>query len=191
MTRLRLREAHTPEVLAQIYATPHDSSRYGRGTTMRVEMTIGFAQAVWPGVETMLVADLMCGDGKIASNLGLTPILGDIAPGYPITGPIERTLDEIDSDSLDLFVLSEALEHLDDPLSVLIKIRWKSKRLLVTTPMEAYDDLWENPEHYWAWDRAGVEDLLQRAGWIVEAFTSLDTRPLDEPYHYGMWAAES
>lgn len=186
MTRLRLRNAHTPEELARIYAKPHDSSHYGRGTTMRVEMTIGFAQAVWPGVETMLVADLMCGDGKIATNLGLTPVLGDIAPGYPITGPIEHTLDDLPV--VDLFVLSEALEHLDDPEAVLRAIRERAEYLLVTTPMDAYNDLWENREHYWAWDRDGVEELLRAALWEVQAFASLDTRPLGEPYHYGMWA---
>jgi len=186
MTRLRLREKHSPEVLAQIYATPHDSARYGRGTRMRVEMTIGFAQAVWPGVETMLVADLMCGDAKIANNLGLTPILGDIAPGYPITGPIERTIHDLPM--VDLFVLSEALEHLDDPATVLRSIRAHSEWLLVTTPMEAWEDAAANHEHYWAWDRAGVEELFASTWWTVEAFASLDTRPLGEPYHYGMWA---
>lgn len=188
MTRLRLRNAHAPGDLARIYAKPHDSSRYGRGTVMRVEMTIGFAQAVWPNVETMLVADLMCGDGKIASNLGLTPILGDIAPGYPITGPIEQTITELPP--VDLFVLSEALEHLDNPAMVLSAIRSKSQRLLVTTPIEAWFDLWENPEHYWAWDRQGVEQLLGSAGWGVVAFASLDTRSLGELYNYGMWALE-
>lgn len=190
MTRLRLREAHTPETLAQIYARPHDSSRYGRGTVMRVEMTISFAQVVWPGVETMLVADLMCGDGKIASNLGLTPILGDIAPGYDVTGPIEETITRPTIPEVDLFVLSEALEHLDDPSEVLLQIRGKSHRLLVTTPLDAYNDLWANPEHYWAWDRQGVEQLFGMAGWTVQAFASLDTRPLGEPYHYGMWALQ-
>lgn len=190
MTRLRLRNAHSPADLARIYPAPHQSSRYGRGTTMRVEMTIGFAQAVWPGCETMLVADLMCGDGKIAGNLGLTPILGDIAPGYPICGPIEETITELPDDGIDLFVLSEALEHLDDPTGVLLQIRGKSQRLLVTTPLEAYSDLWENPEHYWAWDRQGVEQILGAAGWEVQAFASLDTRPLGEPYHYGMWALQ-
>jgi hypothetical protein len=187
--RLRLRPAHDAETLARIYPKPHDSSRYGRGTKMRVEMTIGFAQAVWPDVETLLVADLMCGDGKIASNLGLTPILGDIAPGYPITGPIEMTIGGL-TGSVDLFVLSEALEHLDEPLVVLHSIREWSERLLITTPLGAYNDLWENPEHYWAWDRQGVEELFALAGWTVQAFASLDTRPLGEPYHYGMWALQ-
>lgn len=186
MTRLRLREAHSPEVLARMYARPHDSARYGRGTVMRVEMTIGFAQAVWPGCETMLVADLMCGDAKIAMNIALTPILGDIAPGYPIRGPIEQTIDDLGL--VDLFVLSESLEHLDDPGAVLREIRELSERLLVTTPMEAWNDAEANPEHYWAWDREGVEELFGVAGWTVQAFASLDTRPLGEPYHYGMWA---
>lgn len=188
MTRLRLREAHDAETLAKLYLTPHDSGRYGRGTKMRVEMTIGFAQAVWPGVETMLVADLMCGDAKIARNLGLTPILGDIAAGYEYHGPIEDTVEVIPE--VDLFVLSEALEHLDNPAAVLSAIHDKAERLLVTTPLEAYGDLWENPEHYWAWDRCGVEQLIVAAGWHISAFASLDTRPFSEPYHYGMWALQ-
>lgn len=188
MTRLRLREAHSPEVLASMYATPHDSARFGVGTRLRVEMTIGFGQAVWPGVESMLVADLMCGDARIASNLGLAPILGDLAPGYPITGPIEATIEQLPD--VDLVVLSEALEHLDDPAAVLAAIRERSARLLVTTPLDAWFDASENPEHYWAWDRQGVEHLLGMAGWTVQAFASLDTRPLGELYHYGMWALQ-
>lgn len=188
MTRLRLRDAYSEAALAAMYARPHDSERYGRGTRLRVEMTIALGQAVWPGAETMLVADLMCGDGKIARHLGLTPLLGDIAPGHAITGPIEDTVNDLPE--VDLFVLSEALEHLDNPAMVLSGIRSKSQRLLVTTPIEAWFDLWENPEHYWAWDRQGVEQLLGSAGWGVVAFASLDTRSLGELYNYGMWALE-
>lgn len=188
MTRLRLRDAYSEAALAAMYARPHDSERYGRGTEMRVEMTIAFADAVWPVIPNRVLADLMCGDGRIAKALAMEPILGDIAPGYPICGPIEDTVSNLPD--VDLFVLSEALEHLDNPAMVLSGIRSKSQRLLVTTPIEAWFDLWENPEHYWAWDRQGVEQLLGSAGWVVVAFASLDTRSLGELYNYGMWALE-
>lgn len=193
MTVVRLRPEHSAEALAEMYARPHDTARFGRGTQMRVVETIVFARSVWPDLHEWSIADLACGDARIARALSVDPILGDLAPGYAFTGPIEETLFGlgamcIATGKVDLFVLSETLEHLDDPGDVLRRIGGRARRLLLTTPLEAWHDLTENPEHYWAWDQEYVEQLLDEAGWKIEAFATLDTRLFGEQYLYGLWA---
>lgn len=176
----RLREAYTPEQLAAIYAEPHDHTRWP-DHRLRVQMTIALAGAIDAGA----VADLSCGDGVVAATIATGRlVLGDFAPGYPICGSIETTIHEIDP--VDTFVCSETIEHLDDPGKVLAAARTKARHLVLTTPIEAWRD--DNPEHYWAWDREGVEDLAMRAGWRPEVFASLDCRSMVEGgYLTGLW----
>lgn len=184
----RVRPRWSDEELRTIYATPHDHRIYGMGHHLRVETTITLGKAFAYDRSWESIADLSCGNGVIASAIseGRTPILGDFAPGYPITGPLEETLPRLDN--VDCYVLSETLEHLDKPLDVLRLIRSKSLALVLSTPLEAWDD--SNGEHYWAWDREGVEAHLEDTGWNPTAFASLDSRVFGEPYLYGMWVCE-
>lgn len=130
------------------------------------------------------VGDLSCGNGEIArSLLGRRVVLGDFAPGYAITGPLEQTLPAMPA--VDGYICSETLEHVDEPALVLRLVRAKTDTLILSTPLEAWDDI--NTEHYWAWDRAGVESVLASAGWLPEAFASVDSRVFGEPYLYGIW----
>lgn len=176
----RLRPAHTVEQLAKIYATPHCA----KGLTdhqFRVNATVAAA----PG-GVMSAADLSCGDGTILRSINASiKFFGDMAPGYEYTGPIERTIGEIPD--VDLFVCCETLEHVDNPLVVLDGIRGKARRLLLSTPVDAWGD--DNPEHYWAWSRMDVEDILQSAGWAVESFTTSDHRASGYQYCFGIWVA--
>jgi hypothetical protein len=183
--RVRLREAHSAERLAELYAVAHDHRRWP-DHEVRVAATI----ALMTGIHAGLVADLSCGNGTIAMALGNehAVILGDVAVmlvevGGGWCGPIEETIGSIPL--VDTFVLSETLEHLDDPGVVLAKIRAKARRLLLTTPIDNWDD--PNEEHYWAWDREGVEDLAMRARWrSIERFAALDCRQMGG-YLTGMW----
>lgn len=180
----RLREAHSEERLKEIYAAPHDHRIYGRGHDIRVETTKVITNHMSRLFAAKSVADLSCGNGEIARSLGLsTTIFGDYAPGYGYCGPIEETIKHVAG--VGLFILSETLEHLDDPHYVLSNIREKSKILILTTPLECWEDT--NAEHYWAWDREGVESLLSTAGWTPNVFADLDTRVFGEPYLYGIW----
>lgn len=179
--RKRLRDAYTPAELRRVYETPHDHRRWADHIT-RVDVTVAFAKTLLGTVST--VADLSCGNGSIANGLGAeTTYLGDYAPGYPIHGPIEETLGQIPR--VDAFVLSETLEHLDEPEPVLRHIRMKSAALVLSTPVDCWND--PNPEHYWAWDREGVEELLTASGWRVQAYTALDLRPMTGAYCFGIW----
>lgn len=181
--RLRLRPAHTPERLAEIYARPHEH-RHWNDHRLRAVMTAQFAHELAGPVDT--AADLSCGDAAILGSLGVgTRYLGDFAPGYPLCGPIEETIDQIPP--VDLFVCCETLEHLDDPDLVLKKIRAKTKRLVLSTPVGAFDDA--NEEHYWAWDRDAVEDMLRAAGFEPNVFFELDFRACQGVYSYGVWWA--
>lgn len=184
MTVIRLRDLPERDT---VYDVPHDHRRYGHGHFLRVEMTQVIARTLCtPGA---VVADLSCGNAAIATDLldhgASRLILGDYAPGYEWSGPIESTITEIGR-NVDVFILSETLEHLDDPPAVLKQIRDKARLLVLSTPIEAWVDA--NTEHCWAWDRQGVETLLNEAGWTPTVFASLDSRVFSEPYLYGMWA---
>jgi len=180
--RARLRPAHSPQALADIYRVPHQHAGW-IDHRMRVSFSAMLAKAILKDVETG--ADLSCGDGALLGAIPLqTRIFGDFAPGWPITGPVEATIEQIPD--VDLFVCAETLEHLDDPDLVLKKIRAKTSRLLLSTPIEAWED--SNPEHYWAWDRAEVDGMLAEAGFTVSVFLALDLRPAQGDYCFGIWA---
>ncbi len=191
----RLRPLPSPERLAELYAVPHDHRLYGRGHGERVEATIALAEGNLPEIERLSVADLSCGNGAIALALATNDDvhLGDVAalpaelPGTKYRGPIEETIHLIPDVDVGVFVCSETIEHLDDPGKVLALARSKADNLVLSTPLECWDD--DNPEHLWAWDREGVEGLLKRTGWLPWAFVSVDSRTYGEPYLYGIWVA--
>ncbi len=169
--RVRLRPAWSETELAEICPAPHDHTRY-RSHIIRVEHTISVGAALiretmWH--DPVTVADLSCGDATIPRALCPDPVLGDFAPGYPITGMIEKTVHLIPQ--VDLFVLSETAEHLDDPDTVLRAIRGKAGRLLLSTPLAESDD--HNREHYWGWDATGIREMLEAAGWAPVVWSTV------------------
>lgn len=177
----RNRPAYTPEELSQVYAEGYDHSRW-EDHVQRVQDTISFARRM---ALYGRVADLSCGDGTIALALSSEAILGDITPKYPVTGPLESTISVIPF--VDVYICTETLEHLDNPLLVLQMIRNKTRQLLLSTPVHNPGDIDENPEHYWTWDREGVEDLLHQADFRAIAYTELQYAV---GYRYGVWAAQ-
>lgn len=179
----RLRPSHSQEFLDKLYAEPHNHWLYGRGHGLRVKITQVIAADVAREVQAQTVADLSCGNGDIARSLDLTMFLGDYASGYEYSGPLEDTLEQIPEVSL--YICSETLEHLNNPEKVLSTIRGKAKALVLTTPINAWED--DNKEHYWAWDREGVESLLLKTGWSPNVFASLDSTVFKETYTYGIW----
>lgn len=184
----RVRPKWSDEQLAEIYAAPHDHRIYGRGHGERVEGMIALGLALPPD-ERLLVTDLSCGNGIVAQTLCVGPSgpdLGDYAPGYAIQGPIEKTVHMITATQL--WVLGETLEHLDNPPIVLHEIFTRSDALLLSTPIEAWDD--SNAQHYWAWDRGYIERLLFVAGFSQCDYAEVDSTAYGEPYKYGIWLAK-
>lgn len=178
---VRLRPAHTPDELARIYETPHQHSKWA-DHLVRVAVTAQFAHSLAGHVGT--AADLSCGDATIINALDVgTRYRGDFAPGYPITGPIDETIEQIPV--VDLFVCCETLEHLDDPRLTLKRIRGKTRALVLSTPVDAFQDT--NLEHYWAWSRQGVEEMLTAAVFETIVYTAIDFRPSGAEYQFGVW----
>jgi hypothetical protein len=169
--RIRLRPAHTALVLAELYAVPHRHDGWP-DHRVRVASTAGLGRELMDlAGHPAVIADLSCGDAVIPRDLiaySTAPakrvILGDIAPGYELHGPVEQTLDQITH--VDMFVCSETIEHLDDPDVVLARIRAKADLLVLSTPLGETTD--RNPEHYWGWDQEGVGEMLAATGWDPE-----------------------
>lgn len=178
--RRRIRPKYSDEQLAQIYAVPHDADIWEEHK-IRVAESIKFIYET-AGTRFDSVADLSCGNGAIIDAL-VSPIkiAGDFAPGYPITGPIEETINEIPR--VELFICSETLEHLDDPDSVLADIKSRTKLLFISTPYSEDHD--NNPEHYWSWGASDILAMLEKAGFT---FTSFRLLQLDY-YTYQLWMA--
>lgn len=178
----RLRAKHTQADLERIYARPHEHHHW-QDHILRVAKTLEIAQGI-PYVKS--AADLSAGDAYVIKGLNLSQtFIGDFAPKYEITGAIEKTIDQIPV--VDLFILSETLEHLDDPLAVLKQIRAKTRTLLLSTPHAKWDDI--NEEHYWAWDRSGILKLLTQAGFEEVRYDLLELEH-DYYYDYQIWVAE-
>ncbi len=165
----RLRPAHSPERLAEIYDAPHQSNLW-LDHNARIESTIAVGKFLMTYYDPWapVVVDLSCGDGQIATEVAKTHLgwegrlhLGDFAPGYPITGPLEQTIKEIPD--ADLFILSETLEHLDKPLEALASIREHTSMLLMSTPIDEPLDS-NNEQHYWSWSVDDIDHMLRAAG---------------------------
>lgn len=185
--RKRLRPTPTQDELDKLYAKPHNHLDFA-DHRVRVDVTSAIAHSMLPQGGT--VADLSCGDALIARRLedshGARMILGDYAAGYEYTGPIEETIHKLDDKSVDLFICSETIEHLDDPDAVLAAIRAKTHRLLLSTPSGEMDD--SNPEHVWGFDPEDVGGMLLIAGFHPEIFTLLDLRLSGFVYAFQIWA---
>jgi len=164
--RLQLRDFYGPEELARVYGRRYDHTLWG-DHVLRVARTAQILREMQP----TSVADLSCGDAAIVAQAGLqdVAVLGDMVPGWPMCGPLERTIQEIAP--VDVFVCSETLEHLQDPDAALTAIREKADRLLLSTPAGETDD--RNPEHYWGWDVEDVDEMLAAAGWSTRSYELL------------------
>jgi 2-polyprenyl-3-methyl-5-hydroxy-6-metoxy-1,4-benzoquinol methylase len=177
----------TAAELATLYAKPHQHRQW-LDHIVRVNVTTEVASLFVPPGGT--VADLSCGDATIARRLaeesGGALILGDFAAGYPITGPIEETVEGLRWKQASMFVLSETLEHLDDPDAVLKQIRDKCDHLVVSTP-DGETDPSRNPEHVHGWDSEEVRAMLVAADFEPLAYTLLDLRPAGFEYAFQMW----
>lgn len=198
----RLRKNPTKKELTKLYPEPHDHMLYGRGHGERVDAAIDLAETVLLAIDGiseefefakyMVIADLSTGNAVIPTEIKNffsyshrqeDLILGDFAKGYEFTGSIEKTIDKIPS--VDFFICSETLEHIAEPENLLLKLSKKTKYLLITTPIDAWEDT--NKEHIWAWSKEDVEDMCAVAGFIPLDFTNVDSREYGEPYNYGIW----
>lgn len=183
--RVRLRPAPNEMEMMLLYPRPHVHTRWA-DHIIRVDETTRMAAQLLPHGGT--VADLSCGDATIAHSLeashGARLILGDYAPGYPIQGRIEETVFHVEH--ADLWVLSETLEHLDDPERVLGLIRERADRLVLSTPDGEPGGIKPNAEHIWSWSCHDVAEMLERTGWTAQLHKVLE-HPAGGIYSFGLW----
>lgn len=183
--RVRLREKYDDNSLAKIYKAPHRHDKW-YDHIVRVNATIALAKSI-PSVYS--AADLSAGDAAIINALDIVDKdkhIGDYAPGYTYTGPIEATIHQIPN--VDLFICSETLEHLDDPDAVLRQIRKKTQWLVLTTPDGENNS--NNPEHYWGWGSEDVRQMLVDAGFYPFILNLLKFEEKQFVYNYQMWVCK-
>lgn len=180
----RLRPVYSPLELQSIYSKPHDHTKWP-DHKYRVDKTIIYSN-LWLTDYDLSGADLSCGDGAILKGLDIhVKYFGDFAAGYDYQGPIEETLDQLPP--VDVFVCCETLEHIDDPQALLNRLRYKCKKLILSTPEAEEDD---NLEHYWCWNRSDVWLLLRKAGFDPVLFHEIKYAPLKDSYNYQLWFCE-
>jgi len=188
VTIRRLRPRYTDGELAHVYEEQYDHTRWP-DHVLRVEATVDFIRTVTTKSGRRRVADLSCGDAAIARAVPDVHerYLGDLVHNdeYDFHGRIEDTVHQLPV--VDLFILSETLEHLDDPWRVLELIRERAHRIVLTTPLDERDG--GNPEHYWGWDEDGVRSIMETVGWAPTHYEAWTPQVKDPYYTFQFWSA--
>lgn len=190
--RQRLRDGYNRAQLGEMYGQPFDHTATPGGVE-RVEQTIGFALEHIAGPVAACpyiyyVADLSAGDAAIPKRIfqhypeKIKLYLGDLAPAWALRGTIGEMLSEL-PDAVDLYVCCETLQLVDHPDKLLQELRFHAGALLVSAPIENFDD--PDERVLWCWSRPSVEEMLTSAGWQPVGFRLVDNRP--EGYAHGIW----
>jgi hypothetical protein len=185
----QLRPFYSDDEEAKLYAAPYDHTAWPDHRE-RINYTASILEGLAADTRGRSVADLSCGDGGVLAAAKAvrwsSTFLGDRAarPGLDVVGPIEETISQCPE--VDLFVCTETLEHVRDPLAVLKAIRARTKKaLLLSTP--AGEEGTGNPQHCWGWDPAGIFGLLRDARWHGRADIELWTPTTDQYYTFQIW----
>lgn len=145
------------------------------------------------------VIDPACGDGSIVlaadgiHSIGRI-LFGDIgalncqrlttAGRLVHHGSIEETL-SIGVGGYDMVVLTEILEHVEDPDALLRLARKRALKLVASSPEMRPGQVDDNDEHLWMFDHEGYQEMLGDTGWRVIQKTKLKFPGLT--YDYGIW----
>jgi hypothetical protein len=190
--RTQLRPFHDADALAKIYDHPYDHTAWAEHR-QRVEWTVRAGIALVEHLQAVSLVDLSCGDGAVLRGIQagvkhetkLT--FGDLvrADHIDLIGPIENSIMHFNVVSgVDgrMLVLTETIEHLEDPDKILRIAREAFSSLLVTTPIDE-TVAHGNQEHYWGWSVADVDEMLTVAGWRHDVHHRLDATF----YSYQLW----
>lgn len=88
---------------------------------------------------------------------------------------------------VDVIVMTEFLEHVEDPDELLRLAATKARFLVASSPEMRPGQIDINPEHLWSFDRDGYRGLLGGNGWITRQYTHLN---FPTEYDFQIWVAE-
>lgn len=152
------------------------------------------------------VCDPACGDSTVVAvayqiSAFDKAYLGDISPDTinklvpgvlpfeteRFVGDLHSTLEAIPP--VDAIVLTEILEHLEDPDAVLRLARTKARWLAASSPI-CPDGTDHTDQHIWAFDMEGYREMLEAAGWTPRTWFTANAA--GHPYAAGfqIWGCE-
>lgn len=173
---------------------PFDYTQHERDSsnelTNQGRMLVTAGLVAWPQPET--VVDPAAGEGTVllaAHRIhAFTGIVGDISlPNYKRlvelapagwhvhNADIEQTIRR--AGRCDMIVLSEILEHLEDPDAILRLAGEHAELLVASSPEMRPFQADNNLEHLWKFDGVGYREMLEAAGWHPYSKTHLTFRP--------------
>lgn len=208
--RVRLRDPRPPAEEAAYYARVYPQGYRHTSWPDHVERIKASADLIARyRNQIRTAADLSCGDGALLNMISLyldvawfgdlngvpvsaqvscsAPRVEALAPGRMLPG----SLAQLPERGVDLFILSETLEHVPDPDDLLRQIRDRSRYLFLSTPVDEPVGS-GNLEHYWGWGPDDIHDMLMEAGWHPLERQILEpesTRHLPDAYSYQLWMA--
>jgi SAM-dependent methyltransferase len=169
---------------------PHLEQEYHRGRLLLAARMIGVAaeDLFSAGEPAVTVSDLGCGDGGLLSLLknisGLYAWGCDFAPanaaGWAERGVDAAALDVFGADHAlvqvgQIVVMTEVLEHLEDPHDALSWALTRGARYLVcSSPWNESLEM-HDPSHAWAWDLEGYARMIEAAGWTIVRQEQVET----------------
>ena len=152
---------------------------------LRTQVTAGMVAWLRPTT----IADPACGDASILNaTYQLHPFeyayLSDISqPNIRAlhvafahkawVGDVFNAIEMLEG-HVDVIVLTEILEHLEDPDALLRLARTKARALVASSPIAEQGG---NPEHLWGWDLDGYQTMITEAGWQVISGITIQCPP--------------
>lgn len=164
-----------------MYAHTYDGARWPEHQE-RIRQTIIVAQRLIDDHKLTTVTDLSAGNGAIVG--GLEDVVKRFSDISVAGNGIE--LEVLTAEPVDLWILTETIEHLEAPWTVLEQIARRTRWIVLSTPLDE-DPKIGNYEHYWSFTQGDVADLLAQSGFTDATFDAI-TAP-GWTYTYQLWTA--
>lgn len=140
-------------------------------------------------IERMVLNDISVPDRlyleKVVSGRGRTlPVITSIDAAVLLA---RGTTLETSAD-FDMVVLTEFLEHVEDPDEILRLARQRATYLIASSPEMRPGQVDRNAEHIWMFDGEGYDQMLQGAGWHPVHKTHMGFPGFD--YDFQIWVCK-
>lgn len=183
----KLRRFYGLEELRQVYGHPYQPHLHAEHT-QRLEYTAMVADALINNHGIQTAADLSAGDRTLVHRLG-----GEARFDRVVTHDLSDDGRDIfvallELEPVDLFLLTETVEHLEAPWDLLEQVWWKTRWLLLTCPLTEPPGT-GNWEHYWSFDLVDLRAMLEQAGYVDLEVDTLSGS--NWTYTYQIWTARS